>query len=87
MQISCPHCNTALDVAPEHFGQQVQCPACNNRFQIPEGPTEPSDPDFQKPERQGWEEGDHANVNFGKSFPHRSQHYYCLVNADDALQG
>ena len=68
MQISCPHCNTALDVAPEHFGQQVQCPACSNRFQIPDGPTEPSDPDFQKPERQGWEERDHANVNFGKSF-------------------
>lgn len=68
MQISCPHCNTALDVAPEHFGQQVQCPACSNRFQIPDGPTEPSDPDYQKPERQGWEERDHANVNFGKSF-------------------
>ena len=68
MQISCPHCNTALDVAPEHFGQQVQCPACSNRFQIPDGPTEPSDPNYQKPERQGWEERDHANVNFGKSF-------------------
>ena len=68
MQISCPHCNTALDVAQEHFGQQVQCPACSNRFQIPDAPTEPSDPNYQKPERQGWEEGDHANVNFGKSF-------------------
>ncbi len=68
MQISCPHCNTALDIAPEHFGQQVQCPACSSRFQIPDGPTEPSDPDYQKPERQGWEERDHANVNFGKSF-------------------
>lgn len=68
MQISCPHCNTALDISQEHFGQQVQCPACNNRFQIPEAPTEPNDPDYQKPERQGWEEKDHANVNFGKSF-------------------
>ncbi|MGB0644622.1 MAG: MJ0042-type zinc finger domain-containing protein, partial [Akkermansiaceae bacterium] len=31
MQISCPHCSTALDVTPEHLGHQVQCPACQNR--------------------------------------------------------
>lgn len=68
MQISCPHCSTALDVTPEHLGQQVQCPACQNRLTVPseiapsEGAAGP-----KHPERVGWEEGDHANVNFGMS--------------------
>ena len=68
MQISCPHCSTALDVTPEHLGQQVQCPACRNRLTVPseiapvEGASGP-----KHPERAGWEEGDHANVDFWKS--------------------
>ncbi|MFT6179146.1 MAG: hypothetical protein ACJAQT_002964 [Akkermansiaceae bacterium] len=68
MQISCPHCSTALDVTPEHMGHQVQCPACQNRLTVPseiapaEGASAP-----KHPERMGWEEGDHANVSFGKS--------------------
>ncbi|MEN8847066.1 MAG: MotA/TolQ/ExbB proton channel family protein [Akkermansiaceae bacterium] len=68
MQISCPHCSTALDVTPELLGQQVQCPACQNRLTVPteiapvEGAASP-----KHPERTGWEESDHANVNFGKS--------------------
>lgn len=68
MQISCPHCSTALDVTPEHLGHQVQCPACRNRLTVPtevapaEGSAGP-----KHPERVGWEEGDHANVNFGAS--------------------
>ena len=67
MQISCPQCSTALDVTEEYLGQQVACPACSSRFQIPETltPTEAAD---QRPERSGWEEKDHANVEFGKSF-------------------
>ena len=67
MQISCPHCSTSLDVTQEHLGQQVQCPACQNRFQIPEATTPPAGSANQKPARTGWEEKDHANVNFGKS--------------------
>lgn len=66
MQISCPHCSTALDVTQEHLGQQVQCPACQNRFEIPQATTPPEGSN-QKPARTGWEEKDHANVNFGKS--------------------
>ena len=66
MQIACPHCSTALNVTPEHLGQQVQCPACQNRLKVPEATTSQSD--SSGPERSGWEEKDHANVNFGKSF-------------------
>lgn len=67
MQISCPHCSTALDVTQDHLGHQVQCPACHNRLSVPKemAPSESSSP--KHPERAGWEEGDHANVNFGKS--------------------
>lgn len=68
MQISCPHCSTALDVTPEHLGQQVQCPACQNRLTVPSEIEAPAGAQAPKhPERTGWEEGDHANVNFGKS--------------------
>ncbi|MDA7520058.1 MotA/TolQ/ExbB proton channel family protein, partial [Akkermansiaceae bacterium] len=68
MQISCPHCSTALDVTPEHLGHQVQCPACQNRLTIPSEIVSGGDAAKSKhPERTGWEEGDHANVNFGKS--------------------
>jgi hypothetical protein len=37
MLINCPHCNTALDIAPEHFGQSLICPAC--RVNLQEGLT------------------------------------------------
>ena len=73
MYIACPHCNTSLDVSPEHFGHQVQCPACGNRLTVPAGP-EPeqkgneSSSKRQQPERTGWEEQDHANVSFTVSF-------------------
>ena len=29
MLINCPHCSTALDIAPEYFGQNLVCPACS----------------------------------------------------------
>jgi flagellar motor component MotA len=70
MQISCPHCNTALDINQEHLNQQVQCPACQNRFQTPEQLAPSNDAGGvgnKKPARAGWEEKDHANINFGKS--------------------
>ena len=35
MLVSCPHCNTGLDVSPDHSGQTVQCPACAGRLQVP----------------------------------------------------
>jgi len=68
MQISCPKCTTALSVTEEHLGHQVQCPACQSRFQVPkEAAASPNSQAVKHPERSGWEEGDHANVSFGKS--------------------
>lgn len=65
MLFTCPHCKTSLDVAPEHAGQTVQCPACNGRLKIPDAPADSAH--SQHPERKGWEEKDHANVHFIKS--------------------
>jgi flagellar motor component MotA len=70
MLVPCPHCKTDLDASPDHYGQTVQCPACNGRLQIPAAADEPSTTDpsgTPRPERSGWEETDHANVDFGKS--------------------
>ena len=67
MLISCPHCNTDLDVTPELFGQTVQCPACQGRLQIPETAETSTATSPDRPERAGWEETDHANVDFVKS--------------------
>ena len=67
MLISCPHCNTDLDVTPELFGQTVQCPACQGRLQIPETAETSTATSPDRPERAGWEEKDHANVDFVKS--------------------
>lgn len=65
MLVSCPHCNTGLDVAPEHAGQTVQCPACQGRLTVPSLEAEASA--SSHPQREGWTEKDHANVSFGKS--------------------
>ena len=65
MLFTCPHCKTSLDVASEYAGQTVQCPACSGRLKIPE--TLADSAQNQHPERKGWEEKDHANVNFTKS--------------------
>ena len=66
MLVSCPHCQTGLDVAPEHSGQNVQCPACSGRLEIPKLEDQAGESNG-RPERKGWVESDHANVNFGKS--------------------
>ena len=66
MLISCPHCNTGLDITPEYYGQTVQCPACSGRLDIPDAPAEPETTSLGKtiPEREGWAEKDHSNPNF-----------------------
>lgn len=68
MLITCPHCQTGLDIAPEHFGQTVLCPACKGKLTVSapeEGSSAPGAP--SRPEREGWPEKDHANPNFGVS--------------------
>ncbi len=67
MLVSCPHCKTDLDVTPELFGQTVQCPACSGRLQIPKADSQPEKTGTGRPKRDGWEEKDHANVDFVKS--------------------
>ncbi|MDE0826890.1 MAG: MotA/TolQ/ExbB proton channel family protein [Akkermansiaceae bacterium] len=66
MLVSCPHCQTSLDVAPEHSGQTVQCPACSGRLEIPKA-EEATTETGGRPKREGWAEGDHANADFLKS--------------------
>ncbi|MGJ8697040.1 MAG: MotA/TolQ/ExbB proton channel family protein [Verrucomicrobiaceae bacterium] len=51
----------------DHLGQQVQCPACQNRLEVPKEIASSGGNAPKNPERMGWEEGDHANVSFGKS--------------------
>lgn len=67
MLVTCPHCKTDLAATPDLFGQTVQCPACKGRLEVPaaEPRTETSSA-RSKPQRTGWEEGDHANVHFLK---------------------
>lgn len=67
MLVSCPHCKTDLDVTPELFGQTVQCPACQGRLQIPKMEEKTTASGSARPQRAGWEENDHANVDFVKS--------------------
>ena len=70
MLINCPHCSTALDIAPEHFGQNLQCPACKGKLKVdaPDPTSEEAKTQDGKPQREGWPEADHANPNFGLSF-------------------
>jgi flagellar motor component MotA len=67
MLVSCPHCQTDLAATPELFGQTVQCPACNGRLQVPDAEPKAGASNRSRPKRSGWDERDHANVNFGKS--------------------
>ena len=70
MLVPCPHCKTDLDASPDHAGQTVQCPACGGRLQVPAAP-EPAAGGTaahgKRPQRSGWDEKDHANVDFWKS--------------------
>ncbi|MEM9480941.1 MAG: MotA/TolQ/ExbB proton channel family protein [Verrucomicrobiota bacterium] len=67
MFVSCPHCGTDLDVASAYTGQTVQCPACQGKLVVPAESPDTSAAAGNRPQRTGWEEKDHANVNFGKS--------------------
>ena len=67
MLINCSHCQSSLDVSPEHYGQTIQCPVCNGRLRI-EPPDDSAGSGQNKPKRKGWEEGDHANVDALKAF-------------------
>lgn len=67
MLVYCPHCHTDLDVTPELFGQTVQCPACQGRLRVPRIEDQPGSTGSSRPQRTGWEEKDHANVDFVKS--------------------
>jgi len=71
MLVTCPHCKTDLAATPELFGHTVQCPACKGRLQIPaaeeKADSAASTTSRAKPQRTGWKERDHANVDFLKS--------------------
>lgn len=67
MLVTCPHCKTDLAATPDLFGQTVQCPACKGRLEVPATETKTETASARsKPQRTGWDEGDHANVNFLK---------------------
>jgi len=66
----------SLQAAPEHAGKSVRCPGCNAKLQVPAGAEEQAPPPAEDaaptssaasstaaPQRQGWVESDHANVN------------------------
>lgn len=71
MLVTCPHCKTDLAATPDLFGQTVQCPACKGRLQVPaaeeKAESAASTASRTKPQRTGWDERDHANVDFLKS--------------------
>ncbi|NNC87955.1 MAG: hypothetical protein HKN82_05780 [Akkermansiaceae bacterium] len=68
MLVACPNCKASLDVAPEHYGHTVQCPACSEKLTIQPPAESSSKSGGGRPERAGWAEEDHANINLLKSF-------------------
>ncbi len=68
MLINCPHCATALNCEPHLAGHIVQCPGCNNRFQIPAAAPETTELPgatgraAAPTTRGGWPEADPTNV-------------------------
>jgi flagellar motor component MotA len=73
MNFRCPHCQLEMSAEDEHAGQVVACPGCNGRFQIPALPERaaagpaPAAGRGTATQRGGWQEEDHANVNFALS--------------------
>lgn len=73
MNFRCPHCQLEMSAEDEHAGQVVACPGCNGRFQIPALPEKAAPGSAATParggssQRGGWQEEDHANVNFAIS--------------------
>jgi flagellar motor component MotA/uncharacterized protein YbaR (Trm112 family) len=67
MLVTCPHCKTELAATPELFGHTVQCPACKGKLEVPSAEAKTETTAIRsKPQRTGWDEGDHANVHFLK---------------------
>lgn len=74
MNFRCPHCQLEMSAEDEHAGQVVACPGCNGRFQIPALPEKAPAGTVGaaalrsgSSQRGGWQEEDHANVNFAVS--------------------
>jgi flagellar motor component MotA len=70
MLITCTHCQANLDITSDLYGQVVQCPICNGKLQIAApaaSAAETLPTGAAKPERHGWKESDHANVDFLKA--------------------
>ncbi len=67
MEFQCPHCGINMTTEDENAGEVVACPSCSGKFQIP-APAQRGAPTRTKKARHklrgGWEEEDHANVNF-----------------------
>lgn len=68
MEFQCPHCGISMSSEDENAGQVVACPACSEKFQIPSLPGNHAPAGHTKKARSklrgGWDEEDHANVNF-----------------------
>jgi biopolymer transport protein ExbB/TolQ len=67
MEFQCPHCGINMTVEEEHAGQVVACPSCSQNLQIPNAPKQGAVTGAGKARRKlrgGWDEEDHANVNF-----------------------
>ncbi len=73
MEFQCPHCQISMTAEDEHAGKIVSCPGCNSKFQIPSlaaiavkptRVTSASLTQHAQGQRGGWNEDDHANVNF-----------------------
>jgi flagellar motor component MotA len=76
LEFQCPHCQLNMTCDSEHCGKIVACPGCNGRFTVPTLPDLPvtgttphtrSFPPSAAAQRGGWQEEDHANINFGVS--------------------
>ena len=67
MEFQCPHCGINMTSEAENAGQVVACPSCSQNFQIPSTPkmgAVTTAGKTRKKLRGGWDEEDHANVNF-----------------------
>lgn len=42
VRVACPHCGAPCNVADEHRGKRLLCPACNKQFQIVANPEPPA---------------------------------------------
>lgn len=67
MEFQCPHCGINMSTEDENAGQVVACPSCAEKFEIPSlANTAPltNTKKVRHKLRGGWDEEDHANVNF-----------------------